>query len=394
MVGPGERNSVGASTTYANDRMNVRGWKRERVMRGQASNFRRRVPRTAATRGGAGGARGPAAATAVVGEAPARFVVVLTREDGKNASMTEELENRAGLSTGRMKLMELPALECVRLEGGCEDIKRALRQCGDERDCAYDWIVVTSPEGATVFAELYAQAGGGRPVRIAAVGAATARSLVQASGGALEASFMPSRAIGAALCKELPERKSTDVSRAPVTERRQPLRAGGEAWRSPRIWRRRETKAGTSEEEKTAAPPEENSSLRILYCASQRANDGIEKGLSARGFSVVRGDAYTVRAAESVDVSLLQAEIDRSGVTRVLLTFASPSAVQAWLDLVPASADHMRTAAAAACCIGETTAMACCNAGFHRVYYSDKPGVDGWAAAVDAAMNDLGGVGL
>ena len=393
MVGPGERNSVGASTTCANDRMNVRGWKRERVMRGEASNFRRRVPRRAATRGGAGGARGNAAATAVVGEAP-DFVVVLTREDGKNASMTEKLENRAGFKSGRMKLLELPALECVRLEGGCEDIRRALRQCGDERDCAFDWIVVTSPEGATVFAELYAQAGGGRPVRIAAVGAATARSLVQASGGALEASFMPSRAIGAALCKELPEMKSTDVSRAPAAERRQALRAVGEARRSPRIWRRRETKAGTSQEGTSPAPPEENSCLRILYCASQRANDGIEKGLSARGFSVVRGDAYTVRAAESVDVSLLQAEIDGSGLTRVILTFASPSAVQAWLDLVPASADHIRTAAAAACCIGETTAMACCNAGFHRVYYNDKPGVDGWAAAVDAAMNDLGVVGL
>ena len=63
--------------------------------------------------------------------------------------------------------------------------------------------------------------------------------------------------------------------------------------------------------------------------------------------------------------------------------------MRAWLELTPASAAHLRTGAAAACCIGETTGSACCAAGFRRVYYSDRPGVDGWAAAVGAAVADI-----
>ena len=62
-----------------------------------------------------------------------------------------------------------------------------------------------------------------------------------------------------------------------------------------------------------------------------------------------------------------------------VVTFASPSAVQVW-------AERVGTGSAAAC-IGETSAAACREAGWasERVFWPEKPGMDGWLVAVENA---------
>ena len=54
-----------------------------------------------------------------------------------------------------------------------------------------------------------------------------------------------------------------------------------------------------------------------------------------------------------------------------------------WLQLT-STADARELVA---CCIGETTAAYCTKRGFGDVYFSDQPGVDGWAAAIEHAVS-------
>ena len=113
----------------------------------------------------------------------------------------------------------------------------------------------------------------------------------------------------------------------------------------------------------------------VLYPASRKAKREVQDGLAARGFVCTRLDTYDTVAAAWTP------EQQAAAAAAAVVTLASPSAVKVW-------AERVGTAAAAAC-IGETSAAASREAGFQRVFWPDSPGIDGWAAAVHDALKTV-----
>ena len=106
----------------------------------------------------------------------------------------------------------------------------------------------------------------------------------------------------------------------------------------------------------------------VLYPASALAARTLEDGLRARGFETRRIDTYTTVGAT------WDGAAERAAAEAAVVTFASPSAVRIW-------AERAGTAAAAIC-IGETSAVEARGVGFERVIFPEKPGVESWAECV------------
>lgn len=83
------------------------------------------------------------------------------------------------------------------------------------------------------------------------------------------------------------------------------------------------------------------------------------EGLAARGIRTQRIDTYTTVPADWAPADLARAHAAR------LVTFGSPSAVRVWAERVGT--------AAAAVCIGETTAAEARNCGFADVVAPESP---------------------
>jgi uroporphyrinogen-III synthase len=240
--------------------------------------------------------------------------VALTREAEKNEAL------RAALASA-MPEVSCIALPCVETVPGPDAgaLVPALR------GSRYDWVVITSPEAASIFCTAWEAAG--RPtVRVATVGAATSQTL-GASG--VEVAFVPSKATGRALVDEI-----------------LPAKAGN------------------------------GRSSTVLYPASLLATSTVPHGLAGKGYVVERLNTYSTRMTEWSDGEL-------SDVERVdIVTFAAPSAVKSWVK--KAGVDASKRVA----CIGETSAAAARNFGFDgsNVFYPEKPGLSGWVEAVAKAV--------
>ena len=190
--------------------------------------------------------------------------VYLTREQGKNTKLEKLLAER-GIPSA-----ELPCIAFQQLKGA-EELPALLAAGG------ISWVVVTSPESATVFAAAWESAG--RPqVRVASVGSATAKSL---SSFGITTSFTPSKATGKVLAAELP-------------------RDGGRP--------------------------------SVLYPCSALAADTVADALTERGFNVERLETYTTVPA---DWTPEQEAMARSAA---VVSFGSPSAVRVWHERVGAGA--------------------------------------------------------
>jgi uroporphyrinogen-III synthase len=114
---------------------------------------------------------------------------------------------------------------------------------------------------------------------------------------------------------------------------------------------------------------------RVLYPASSRAKTEVQGGLGERGFQVKRLNTYdTVSAVWTQE----QQELARKAQ---VVTLASPSAVKTW-------AERVGTQQSAAC-IGETSASACREVGFQKIYWPESPGMDGWVKSVQDAVDAL-----
>ncbi len=184
------------------------------------------------------------------------MLVALTRPPEKDAELAEHLR-AVGLEP-----VSVPVLAYEKLEEGYEALEIALTE-------PWDWVVITSPEAARYFIGAWYLAGAPE-VRIAALGPSTKAVL---EGQGLEVAFVPSRAEGTALARELP------------------------------------------------------GSGRVLWPTSARAGDELFKGLEARGFSVRRIDAYTL-------VPRTPSEQEREAAEKAgIVLFGSPSAVLAWLSV-------------------------------------------------------------
>mmetsp|Transcript_11037 Transcript_11037/g.22005 ORF Transcript_11037/g.22005 Transcript_11037/m.22005 type:complete len:292 (-) Transcript_11037:36-911(-) len=216
-----------------------------------------------------------------------------------------------------IRTQELP---CISFADGPDRV-RLVENLGHSEEWA--WIVITSPESADVFLDGWREAGETRGLRVAAVGGATRDRLEQAG---VSVAFIPSKATGATLASELPELVPGSLE------------------------------------------------ARILYPCSARAGNDLVESLSTRGYRVTRLNTY-----DTVPAVWTEAEKSLSSFIQIA-TFASPSAVQGWLN----EAGSLPPLAA---CIGETSARACMNyMDSEQIFYPEKPGLPGW---IDATMQAI-----
>mmetsp|Transcript_25433 Transcript_25433/g.55287 ORF Transcript_25433/g.55287 Transcript_25433/m.55287 type:complete len:373 (-) Transcript_25433:473-1591(-) len=238
--------------------------------------------------------------------------VVVTREKGKNGKLVKRLEEVG------IKCIELPLIE----HAPGKD-RHKLGSTLEAKD--FDWVIVTSPEGAKVFVEGWQEAGKPDDLKLAVVGGGTAQ--VIESRSSVPIAFVPSKATGKTMAAELPAKE-------------------GE---------------------------------RVLYAASAKAGDDIQAGLESRGIQVVRLDTYTTRAVRSVSSDLLQ-----QAAAADVVTFASPSTIKAWIQY--GGEKTLDPSGPKAACIGETSASACKKMGIPNVFFPEKPGMKGWVSSVLEAL--------
>lgn len=237
--------------------------------------------------------------------------VVLTREAGKNGDLARRLAVRS-IST-----LELPLVETG--EGPDRDELQRLLQ----RD-EFDYIIITSPESASVFLTVWLAAG--QPeVKVAVVGDGTGQHLVASGYQTLRPVFVPTKANAVSLAAELPF--------------------------------------------------DSQNQRRVLYPASAKAGPKLQNGLAARGVEVVRLNTYTTRPVSSLDPDRLQ-EAKKARV----LSIASPSAIKAWVQL--AGSDSCPAVA----CIGTTSSDAAVALGLTDVFTTDAPGMDGFVQSIEDAL--------
>lgn len=241
--------------------------------------------------------------------------VVVTREHGKNGKLMKALEKRG------IQCLELPLIE--HRDG--PDLPQLVPTL---HEVEFEWIIVTSPEAATVFLRAWKEAGCPK-VRIAVVGAGTGDLFKNAEQGSdrLEVAFSPSKATAKVLASELPK-----------------LNDGNN---------------------------------RVLYPASLKAGDDLETGLKERGFNVMRMNTYSTETVRNLDQAAIAA-----AASVPVATFASPTAVKAWMELVAGP----RNWDGAAACIGSTSANAASKAGLQKIYHPESPGIEGWVESVMEAL--------
>ncbi|CAI5469725.1 unnamed protein product [Closterium sp. Yama58-4] len=243
-------------------------------------------------------------------------LVVATREKGKNGKLMKALSARG------VPVMELPLIQ----HSDGPDTHRLPAVLQEEE---FEWIVVTSPEAASVFLTGW-RAAGSPALRLAVVGGGTAdvfNQLAEQEKQLLPVQFVPSKATAKYLSAEIPEMQ------------------GG--------------------------------NRRVLYPASAKASTDLQDGLASRGFQVTRLNTYSTESVTSVDEDTIQ-RAARAPVVAV----ASPTAVRAWMEVV-ASRTQWDGAAA---CIGGTSAEAARKAGIRRVFAPDSPGIESWVASVMEAL--------
>ena len=149
-----------------------------------------------------------------------------------------------------------------------------------ERLDTFDWLVVTSPEGARRVGTAAASTG----ARLAAVGSATARELTATSGRRVDV---------------VPEIQRADALAAAIVD----------------------------------ASSEVTDGLRVLVAQADLATGELGEVLRAAGLTVVEVTAYRTAVAESI-TSPEAASIAASVVDADAVLFASGSAVRGWISAV------------------------------------------------------------
>ncbi len=221
-------------------------------------------------------------------------------------------------------VIELPVIEIEDLPDELGALRRAADSAGD-----YGWLVFTSANAVERFVPLVSDLRRLAPARVAAVGRATA--------GALEAhrivpDLVPVRPSAEGVVAELPE--------AP---------GGG----------------------------------RVLFVRAAGAADTVREGLGAKGWQVEEVVAYRTR-----DASPPPAEV-ASLVSRAdVVTFASPSAVEAYLRIRD-TAGHPLPVPPVVACIGSSSAVAARAAGLQVAVEPAKASVEGLVLAIGAHFGSL-----
>ncbi|KAI2495988.1 Uroporphyrinogen-III synthase HemD [Fragilaria crotonensis] len=280
------------------------------------------------------------------------ITIALTREEGNNDKLKKELtsllllnKNDDDASPTTEEPTTIVELPCIAHADG-EDLPRLEETL---RQGTFDYIVVTSPEAARVLATAYLAVTNTHnndgdddrsdpstalaASKVAAVGKATRETLEKLG---IPVDFCPTKATAQTLVQELPATSvQQDNNDRPAT---------------------------------------------VLYPASARAATTLQDGLEAsKRFVVTRLNTYDTMTAVWTDEQKDLA----SHVT--VVCFGSPSAVEAWL----LNSNNNRNVLAA--CIGETSAAACREFQFpeENIFFPEKPGIPGWAQAVNDALQRL-----
>jgi len=240
-------------------------------------------------------------------------MVVLTRETGKNDKVRKLLEGKG------VHCLEVPMVETVR-GPDVDELPKVLQQQ------SFDWVCITSPEAATVFAEGWIRAG--RPkVRIAVVGVGTGKVLDAMNEPTLMPRFTPSVANAEHFGPELPM-----------------LEGGTNA---------------------------------VLYPSSAKASTVLQDALQRRGYRVMRLNTYSTVTVKNIVSDVL----DKAKQAKVVAV-ASPSALKAWVEHVGQERAGEITVAA----IGSTSARAAEKLGLEKIVYPEKPGVDTFVDTILEAL--------
>ncbi|MBE3599355.1 MAG: uroporphyrinogen-III synthase [Limnochordaceae bacterium] len=226
-----------------------------------------------------------------------------------------------------------------------EALRRASREAWEGR---FDWVVVTSPNGAHALAEALRAVARGR-------GAAAAGEQAAPAGGAL--GQLPARvcAVGAATRRAL-EAAHVRVDCMPDEPRAAAIPAA-------------------------LARCGHLQGARILLAVGDRADEVLQRELAAGGATVVRVEAY--RTLDVPANAARAAALVRSGGVDVLVA-ASPSAVHA----VTAHLNGPPPGRVRVVAIGPTTADAALGAGW-RVEQATSPSPEALAAACARAWQEL-----
>lgn len=245
-----------------------------------------------------------------------KTTIAVTREDGKNSKLIEAINDYKDLQD-RVEILELPCIEHA--SGPDYDSLPATLAAG-----SWDYVAVTSPEAAKVLASAW-DAVRDNPIPVAAVGKATEKVLTKFG---IPVTFVPSKATAETLVEELEFK--------------------GE---------------GTT----------------LLYPASARAQQTLQSGLEARGFTVKRLNTY-----DTVTASWTEEQKEQARRVKIAC-FASPSSIKGWLLNTN---DNKNVIAA---CIGETSAKACRGHSWNenQIFYPEAPGIEGWVEAIKDAVEDV-----
>ena len=238
--------------------------------------------------------------------------VVVTRPAAQSAPLCD-IFTRAGAQP-----ISVPLIEIAEAADGGAALRAAAERLGD-----YDWVILTSANGARALLSAINDARDFGKAKVAAIGPATAEALTAAN---IRPDLVPSSYIAEALLEELLEEEIQGAAASVA-----PSEAVGESVTSAANG---ETADGTDEqigdqhgkssatetnsETVTADPPQP----RALIARAAVARDVLPDGLREAGWEVDVVEAYRTKGVEVSEAS--RNEIANSDV----ITFASPSAVE------------------------------------------------------------------
>ncbi len=244
--------------------------------------------------------------------------VVVTRTRAQAADLVSALVG-AGAS-----VIELPVIAVADPPDGGRALRTEAAGAG-----AYDWVVFTSANAVERFVGPLRDGRSLGGVRLAAVGAATARALATYR---LAADLVPDDETAEGLVAAMP-----------------------------------------------SAPPGSSRRGRVLFPRAVGARDVVAPGLRHKGWEVTEVDAYrTVAAAGAEGVG--EHELDAASAADVI-TFTSPSTVTYYVELAGG-----RRPPPVVACIGPVTAEAAARAGLHVDVVADEHSAAGLAAALSALL--------
>ena len=253
--------------------------------------------------------------------------VVVTRPAGQNAPLGDMLasfgrtagQRNQNLSLGDMlaragaQPVSVPLIEIVEASDGGAALRAAAGCLGD-----YDWVILTSANGARALLAAINDARDFGKTKVAAIGPATAEVLMAAN---IRPDLVPSSYIAEALLEEL---LGAAASIAPSVAAGKGLAsaANGETAMGEPSKQRDSDAAKMDDAQVGETAIAETPRPRVLIARAAVARDVLPEGLQKAGWEVDVVEAYRT---EGVEVSAAaRTEIANSDV----ITFASPSAVE------------------------------------------------------------------